>query len=1279
MGQIYRLSSIILATVICIVAVILTSGRIFMVNISGFEERLNASSERMGSRYEGMSGDWNLLNPVIELEKLHFPVGIAHDVYFEIDALESLLRNQLVAHRLHIRHVEIFFEQPTAMQGTEYQIADLLGNALLLHSDEIHIETLGIAIQTQSKSHYYVGSFTSKDLGNYQAFRSDLTSLTCDGCIVHVAVDLERGKYPIAEHLGRVDIDVRDFPIHPEILGVSQLPEAALSVKFHGEKKEEHFDGNGQAELLFGDDEQNGLSSSILVSSFGGLTTVELRETTFQTPTESVVHDPIFIREFANERVVWMDELEISALASLLVNITMEESAVARWITAMDPQGKLHQPMLLMEADALAINARLTNASINAYKEMPGIKVNEVEISGDLRFPQLSLTDGVVDLHIASHFDDSWHVENVRGSVQFHFAGDRFAMYVEKVDGNFDPLLVSSTLGINRTLGAKDFSYTNINRSASGVFQIQGDIDLVPKQVPVGAKDWITGQIISGDLSNLNLLHHFVQDDDGLSKENLIQLSFDFEEGIVEYLPDWPLLLDASGSVYIGPDNMQVDLESGVVWDAELEQGVAQLPFDEDTFQVSFEVETEPNQLIQFVLATELKEYFTAVQNTWVGEGSVRLDALLELSYEGNTDQNDINLNFNLDRVQLGDTALNLYFDDLSGLIKYRSPYVMEGRDISGTMFGNPLHLDISTGVLNRGDRDGIEHLIRFDLEGRAEDSDIYEFLEIENLPYTRGGAAFEARYLVNAEGYRPPELVLTSDLQGVDVVLGEPLKKHTSTLRPTEVRMVFHEQITELDFTSGALQGWVDLEDDKITRGSIGIGATTNGRQPEISELVLTGTLGEWYYDRGAIEESNVTGLVLDDFRLHKLHLQDTDLTDAILDGYFRGDEWSFSVSSEEVVGDVEQLKDQPMRVHIAELNWPYTSPNDALDGTFDPLDPTIVEWLSPMHLTVDHVRLLDSEGQSEDYGKWDMKIHPSQEGIVITELTGEVRGLHIETTSDAFWDTEQDVSQFEVAVTGTDLGEVLSSWGYDTQMISERFELRGNLFWSGSPLAYEMQNISGAFRATSRDGRFLEIEPNPALRIVSLLNISTIADRLQLDFGDVLLKGYAYEDISLGAIADNGLLRLNDPLVIKGRSTELRMLGSINMRNEELNLEVIATLPANKALPWYSAAISLANPALGVGLLITTTTFEGPIRQMTSGRYKVQGTLTDPKVEFIGMFDSSFSDSSELQLPIVFDEPSAQDVNGETKVGDESSTNVSADESAESMPSNPSEQPQE
>lgn len=1248
-----------------------------MANFAGFEARLNASSEESGLRYEGLTGAWNLLNPVIQLEKLHFPIGTAYDVYFEIDAFESLFRNQLVARRLHIKNVEIFLEHPAAMEGSEYRMTDILGNAMLLYSDEMYVETLGIAIQTHSKSHYYVGSFTSKDMGSHQAFRSDLTSLTCDDCIVHVAVDLERVKYPIANHLGRVDIDIRDFPIHPEILGVTHLPEATLSVAFHGEKKEEHFDGDGHAEIAFGDDEPKGLSSTILVSSFGGLTTVELRETTIQTPTTSITHDPIFIREFANERVVWTEKLEIGVFASLLVSIVSEESAIGRWVKAMDPQGSLHRPTLLMEEGSVAIDGILANVSTNAYKEMPGIKANEVKISGDLRFPRVSVENGTFELHAANHFSDSWHFEQVTGSAQFHFGEDRIAMFVEQVDGTFEPLTVSSKLGINRAIDTRDFTYTNINRTNSGILDVPAKVDLIPKQVPVGARGWIDGQINSAAISDFNLVQHFTQEDDGASKLNLIQLVFGFEEGIVEYLPDWPLLWDASGSIYVGPDYMRVDLDSGLVWDTRL-NGVAELPFEQDTFHVSFDVEADPNQMIQFVLATELRDYFTAVQNTWVGSGSVTMEASLELAYDDEVAHNNIDLNFDLRRVQLGDTDLDLYFDDLAGIIDYRAPYIIEGRGITGMMFGNPLHLDIATEILATPDIPYPEHVIRFDLAGFADDSDIYEFLEMEETGFTSGGAPFNAQYRVYAEGQQSPELTIVSQLEGIEVSLGEPLQKNPSTQRPTEVHIVFHDEITEMDFSSGAFKGWLDLTGDEVTRGLIGIGTEPTPRDPAISELTVTGSIGEWKYERGAIGESNVSHLVLEDFRIGKLNLQETAITDAVLNGYFRGSDWSLDVSSQEVVGRIEQLDSQPMRVDIAELNWSYATSDDTDDGPFDPLDPSIVPWLSPMHLTLDQVRLLDPEGQPEDYGKWDMKIFPFSDGIMITDLTGEVRGLNIETTNDAFWDTEQNVSQFEVVIVGTDLGEVLTAWDYSTQMVSERFELSGNLFWPGSPLAYDLQNLSGSFSATTRDGRFLEVEQNPALRIVSLLNISTIADRLQLDFGDVLLKGYAYEDISLGAIADNGTLRFDDPLRIKGSSSELRMLGSVNMQTEELHLEVIATLPLSKALPWYSAAISIANPALGVGLLIGSTTLEGPIRQMTSGRYTVQGTLTDPEVSFVGMFDASFSDASELQLPATPDEiPPSESETVPVEVEDVSDSSSSIGAQVEPVPSIQSQQP--
>ena len=1240
----------ILTALVCLFAVILTTARI-VVAIPFFEDQVTTFATQSGAKVEGFEGGWHGFDPYLRIQKASFPFGSAHEIFFQIDIIESLYRGQAVAKRLHVKNLEIFFEQPDNVKDTRFPIEEWVQHALFLNSDEIYVETLGLAIQTAQRSHYFVGSFRSKAIAGNQAIRADLTSLTCQDCMVHVALDLEQIQFPIVNHFGTVEINVKDFPIHPELLGMAQLPESSMSMEFHGHKNAEHFDGEGSIEIQIGTEQQNTLQAELLVSDFGGLSTAEIRDFTVHTPAQSFSHNPIFIREYVDGSVIWTEEIDISMVTALVTNVMKAGSDIYDWMAGLNPRGLLVEPVLLVDDEVLAIGGTFKHVAFDAHKDVPSMAVDAATVSGDLAFPRFHVEDADLRIHLSKQFNDAWHFQNTQGDTQFHFGSDHLAIHVAESTAEDGEVTISNQLGFSRDLNSTEYSVTNINAANISALAKTEVTAYLPVQVGPDLADWLQEHIRHITFGELAFTHHYYQALSEQDRLNVVDLTLDFTEGFLDYQTDWPPLRDAAGQLKVNTQHVRVDLAQGSIWDTPTNEGSVYIPFSNDTISIGFELDTQPNDLVQLVLATELGDYFPFVQNSWVGTGRVGLQADLVFSYADDFRLEDLNIVFDLNGVHLGETVYELYFDDLAGTVTYEFPHTLQAQGLSGSMFGRPLQVDIWTQEGEADDLGHRDHTLMFALEGEANDHDVYQLINLDGTEFSEGTLPFNALLRVYAEGEQDPTLTVQTDLVGLDIELPAPLTKEPGTAWDTEVEMVFQENQIAIDFRSPNVQGWIDHTDATHLTGIVNIGLETPVRDSANSQLVFTGSLAEWHHVPSVDSSSMFSNLALQDLKIKVLQLGEFPLHNVTVDGVIQPETYQLQLTSDEASGSIGQANGQLTRIHLTELNLQSRSSEDATAEQNDPLQPSVVPWLVPMHITLDDVKVVDANGVTEDYGEWDMKLHPSEGGVTLTDLTGTIKGLHIETSGEGFWDIKRNVSQFEVAVSGSDLGEVLSAWGYDTQMQSERFELRGNLFWPGSPLGYQLESLSGSFTATSRDGRFYDIGTNPALRLVSLLNISTIADRLQLDFGDVLLKGYAYEDISLGAIADHGVLQLSDPMRIKGRSSELRMLGSVNMENEAINLEVIATLPLNKALPWYSAALSLSNPIVGVGLLIGTTTLENPIRQMTSGRYSVQGTLTDPDVSFMGIFDTSLSDSSELRLPeeqTTGDAPIENEVNG-------------------------------
>ena len=104
-------------------------------------------------------------------------------------------------------------------------------------------------------------------------------------------------------------------------------------------------------------------------------------------------------------------------------------------------------------------------------------------------------------------------------------------------------------------------------------------------------------------------------------------------------------------------------------------------------------------------------------------------------------------------------------------------------------------------------------------------------------------------------------------------------------------------------------------------------------------------------------------------------------------------------------------------------------------------------------------------------------------------------------------------------------------------------------------------------------------------AVRVASLFNFSQVLRRLQLDLSDVVQKGLSYDSIRLSPDLNEGIVSMNEPAVIEGTGALFRFVGTLDLKSNRVDGQMIVTLPIEQSLPWYHLWLAMANPAAGVG----------------------------------------------------------------------------------------------
>jgi uncharacterized protein YhdP len=208
----------------------------------------------------------------------------------------------------------------------------------------------------------------------------------------------------------------------------------------------------------------------------------------------------------------------------------------------------------------------------------------------------------------------------------------------------------------------------------------------------------------------------------------------------------------------------------------------------------------------------------------------------------------------------------------------------------------------------------------------------------------------------------------------------------------------------------------------------------------------------------------------------------------------------------------------------------------------------------------------------------------------------------------------------------------------------------MQGSLSWQGSPAVVDLELLVGQASFTAENGRFLEVTSGAdAMRIFSLVNFSTIAKRLNFDFSDVVGEGVSFDTLTAAAQFDAGTMSFTEPMVVKGSGSRFKIAGQVDLVEGILDNEMIVTLPVTKSLPWYAAYIALANPLAGLGVLVGERVLRKPLEQFSSAKYEITGTLDEPDVKFVGVWDT------QVDLPQVgLEQSDSETPDGEVSEGE-------------------------
>ncbi|MDC1449699.1 DUF3971 domain-containing protein [Candidatus Thioglobus sp.] len=193
--------------------------------------------------------------------------------------------------------------------------------------------------------------------------------------------------------------------------------------------------------------------------------------------------------------------------------------------------------------------------------------------------------------------------------------------------------------------------------------------------------------------------------------------------------------------------------------------------------------------------------------------------------------------------------------------------------------------------------------------------------------------------------------------------------------------------------------------------------------------------------------------------------------------------------------------------------------------------------------------------------------------------------------------------------------LSNFLTKFGVDEPVIGGSFNVDLRLYCDCEPWQVSMKKVSGFMKADVEKGVFTNQDPS-LIKLLSFINLESIANRLRLSRSELREQGYVYDQINAKLLFEDGVAKV-DYFLVESEESDIELTGSVDLIKRDYNLaaNVQPSIADTIPIATYFAGGGLA----GLGVWAADKVLFGG---------KVIGELLDNVVEITFMISGPWSD---------------------------------------------------
>ncbi|HQQ73619.1 MAG TPA: YhdP family protein [Pseudomonadales bacterium] len=762
----------------------------------------------------------------------------------------------------------------------------------------------------------------------------------------------------------------------------------------------------------------------------------------------------------------------------------------------------------------------------------------------------------------------------------------------------------------------------------------------LPFILPTNLLSWLKTSIGDASLPNAGFIYRGPLSKSG-PYSDAIQFYADINNGDLQFDPSWPRLTQLNADLLVDDGATIVRANSGFIYNTAIQGAYVEVLQQNPGLSINVNARARgyAEDGLRILKDTPLKSLVGSEIDSWrMPQGLLSTGLQLQIPLAGATVPAKEDVRIALADTQLVMDDLRLDFKAINGGITYQTSTGLTAPEISAVLFGKPLKLNIASKKTTQ------DLTININGKGSASTINIADWAKLTPLKMLEGQVDYDVALKLGPFGSAPSpqigQLQVNSNLKDVMVPLPAPFSKQRGEQKSFNLAVNLlqnNRQDYQLEYDK-QLSGFFSVRDGNLFGGELVLLGDTARAPTEKGNFLIrgalpSGDLQQWldliaaynklpqapsgndtFYPALALTFNNATWK---DMSFPKLQLSAGHDNNAWKITFDSGNARGNAVFYDKPLNNKQRVPD----ITLSELKLYRGKDTSAPTTTSNTSQKPSINFadIPALNIRIDHLFINDM-----DVGNISTELRSNAKQLRFDNLLATGPGYQLRdgtgtSGSSLLWQQTASgnyQSEFHGLLAMQGEQPAINQLGVDMFIIGKRISMFADLVWPGSPQDASINTLSGNIYTEGKDGKYLQANPNAAMRALGFINVATWARRLQLNFSDLGNKGISFDEYNGKLEFNRGVLTFSKPLEIKTSSGQLALSGKALLEKETLDLRLIATLPVGNNATWIAAA-AVSLPA-AAGVYLVSKVFDKQINSLTSLSYSITGPMNEPDIRF-------------------------------------------------------------